>query len=110
MQEHVILVNTSRGGVVKTEDLVKGLKSGKIFGAALDVFEGEEEFLFKDMSSQGFRNHPDLKELAKMDNVIMSSHIAFYTDESVKQITEKTLNNFKGFFENDNLDEKAFVV
>ena len=45
-----------------------------------------------------------------MHNVIMSSHIAFYTDESVKQITEKTLKNFEGFLGNDILDEKAFVV
>ena len=58
----------------------------------------------------GFENHPDLKELSCMDNVIMSSHIAFYTDESVRQITEKTFQNFKTYVQNEDLDEKAFVI
>ena len=110
MHNNVILVNTSRGEVVNTGDLVKGLQSGKIFGVALDVFEGEKAFMFKDMSAKGFENHRELEELANMHNVIMSSHIAFYTDESIKQITEKTLHNFEQFFGKDKLDEKAFVV
>ena len=109
MRQDVILVNTSRGEVVSTGCLVNGLKSGKVFGVALDVFEGEKAFMFKDMSEKGFENHPELEELASMDNVIMSSHIAFYTDESVRQITEKTFENFEGFLKND-FDEKAFVA
>merc|ERR1711974_325951 len=66
MKKNVILVNTSRGDVVHTANLVEGIKSGKIFGAALDVFEGEKAFIFKDLSERGFRDHPDLKELAGM--------------------------------------------
>ena len=65
--------------------------------------------MFKDMSEKGFENHPELEELANMDNVIMSSHIAFYTDESVRQITEKTFENFEGFLKNE-FDERAFVA
>ena len=110
MKQDVILVNTSRGEVVETSAITRGLKSGKIFGVALDVFEGEKEWIFKDMTGAGFENHPDLKELSCMDNVIMSSHIAFYTDESVRQITEKTFQNFKSFVQGESLDEKAFVV
>ena len=45
-----------------------------------------------------------------MNNVIISSHVAFYTDESIKQITEKTLSNFQGFEGKEELDEKAFVA
>lgn len=110
MKKNMIIVNTSRGEVVNTADLVEGLKSGKVFGAALDVFEGEKAFMFKDMSQKGFVNHPDLQELANMHNVIMSSHVAFYTDESIRQITEKTLSNFEGFTGKTDLDEKAFVA
>ena len=110
MQDNVIIVNTSRGEVVKTHDLVQGLKCGKIFGIALDVFEGEKQFMFKDMSEKGFEHHPDLEELVSMDNVIISSHIAFYTDESVRQISEKTFQNFDDFIKNENIDESAFVV
>jgi lactate dehydrogenase-like 2-hydroxyacid dehydrogenase len=47
MRDGVIIVNTSRGEVVHTNALVEALKSGKVAGAALDVFEGEKEFIFK---------------------------------------------------------------
>ena len=47
MKDDVILVNTSRGEVVKTSAIAQGLKSEKIFGVALDVFEGEKELIFK---------------------------------------------------------------
>ena len=110
MMKDVIIVNTSRGEVVHTDDLVRGMKSGKIFGAALDVFEGEKQFIFKDMTEKGYADCPALKELTSMDNVIISSHIAFYTDEAVRQITEKTFNNFEGFFGKQQLDESAFVA
>ena len=45
-----------------------------------------------------------------MHNVIISSHVAFYTDESIRQITQKTLDNFEGFTGVVELDEKAFVA
>ena len=86
------------------------MKSKKIFGVALDVFEGEKAFMFKDMTKVGYEHYPDLQELTSMDNVIISSHIAFYTDESVRQITEKTLSNFEGFVGKKEIDEKAFVA
>ena len=53
---------------------------------------------------------PELEELSKMNNVIISSHVAFYTDESIKQITDKTVSNFEGFLGKEELDEKAFVA
>ena len=110
MKKHVILINTSRGEIVKTPDLVDGLKNGKIFGASLDVFEGEKAFIFKDMTEKGFKDFPELEELSKMHNVIVSSHVAFYTDESIRQITEKTLSNFLGFSGKEEMDDKAFVA
>ena len=103
-------VNTSRGEIVNTPDLVEGLKSGKIFGVCLDVFEGEKAFMFKDMTKVGYEHYPELQELTSFNNVIISSHIAFYTDEAIRQITEKTLNNFEGFIGVGELDEQAFVA
>lgn len=112
MKKNVIIVNTSRGEIINTSDLVEGLKSGKIFGVALDVFEGEKAFMFKDMAMVGYEHYPELKDLTGMSNVIISSHVAFYTDESIKQITEKTLDNYQSFAEDGQaiIDEKAFVV
>ncbi len=47
MKDGVIIVNTSRGEIINTHDLVEAIKSGKVSGAGLDVFEGEKEFIFK---------------------------------------------------------------
>ncbi len=110
MKKHVILINTSRGEIVNTPDLVDALKSGRIFGCALDVFEGEKAFIFKDCSEKGLDQLPEIKELSQMHNVIISSHVAFYTDESIRQITEKTLSNFEGFSGKEEMDEKAYVA
>jgi D-lactate dehydrogenase len=90
MMKNVIIINTSRGEVVHTPDLVQGLEEGKIFGAALDVFEGEKAFIFKDNHKTGFGNLPELDALSKMHNVIISSHVAFYTDESIRQVGGET--------------------
>ena len=95
---------------MNTPDLVDGLKSGKIFGVALDVFEGEKAFMFKDMSNIGYEHYPELEDLTSMTNVIISSHIAFYTDQALKQISQKTLDNFEGFIGKQELDESAFVA
>ena len=104
MKEGVIIVNTSRGEIINTHDLVDAIKSGKVSGAALDVFEGEKEFIFKvrfcallqyllnnrcvsqDMTEKGFEDFPDLEELTARGNVILSGHVAFYTHESVQQV------------------------
>lgn len=110
MKQDVILVNTSRGEIVNTEDLVNGLKSGKIFGVLLDVFEGEKAYIFEDNTAKGFKSHPHVEELSRMDNVILSSHIAFYTDEAVRQITDKTFQNFEEFVTNKGIQEQAIVV
>ena len=75
------MVNTSRGQVVKTADLVKNLKSGKVPGAALDVLEFED-------ASFGFLNSkdPDFAYLAASDRVILTPHIAGCTRESNEKL------------------------
>jgi len=83
MKDGAMLVNTSRGEVVDEEALIKALKSGKLLGAALDVFEKEP--LPKD--------HP----LTKMPNVILSPHIAWYSEEAMMEQKRETVLNVKEF-------------
>ena len=61
----------------------QALESKKLWGVALDVFEGEKKYIFHDKSKEGFQEHPDLAKLATFEHVILSSHIAFYTDQVV---------------------------
>ena len=49
------------------------------------MFEGEKKYIFHDKSKEGFQDHPDLAKLATFEHVILSSHIAFYTDQVINQ-------------------------
>jgi len=109
MKNDVVLVNTSRGEIVHIPSLIKALEAKKLWGVALDVFEGEKKYIFHDKSKAGFRDDPDLARLAQFEHVILSSHIAFYTDQAVEQITEKTIENYLGYLGKGPKDEKAFI-
>jgi len=109
MKNDVVLVNTSRGEIVHIPSLIKALEAKKLWGVALDVFEGEKKYIFHDKSKAGFRDNPDLARLAQFEHVILSSHIAFYTDQAVEQITAKTIENYLGFLGKGPKDDKAFI-
>eukprot|EP00088_Acartia_fossae_P022192 TRINITY_DN23454_c0_g1_i1.p1 TRINITY_DN23454_c0_g1~~TRINITY_DN23454_c0_g1_i1.p1 ORF type:complete len:123 (-),score=47.44 TRINITY_DN23454_c0_g1_i1:159-527(-) len=110
MKQDVVLVNTSRGEVVHIPSLIKALETKKLWGVALDVFEGEKKYIFHDKSKEGFKEDPNLAKLATFEHVILSSHIAFYTDQAIDQITSKTLENYEGFIGKGELDKKAFII
>lgn len=97
MKKGVVLVNTSRGALVDAEALLGAIKSGKIGGAALDVYEEEAEFFFEDNSDHIM---PDdvLARLLSMPNVIISSHQAFLTEEALDNIAKATLQNVAVYF------------
>ena len=78
-KKNIYLVNTSRGKVVKTKDLVENLRSGKISGACLDVLE-YEELSFENLEIDAFPE--DFRNLVGMQNVVLSPHIAGWTHES----------------------------
>jgi len=95
----VVIVNTSRGALIDAEALLAAIKSGKIGGAALDVYEEEAEFFFEDNSDHIM---PDdvLARLLSMPNVIISSHQAFLTEEALDNIAATTLKNVADYFNN----------
>ena len=84
-----MLVNTSRGEIVELPALIEALESKKLWGVALDVFEGEKKYIFHDKSKDGFKEHPDLAKLSQFEHVILSSHIAFYTDQVIRETNFK---------------------
>ncbi|MDD3687517.1 MAG: NAD(P)-dependent oxidoreductase [Bacteroidales bacterium] len=88
-KKEIILINTARGPVVKTVDLVSALKSGKVRAAGLDVIEYEESSF---ESSTGMIDKEEFKYLASCDNVILTPHIAGWTHESKIKLAEVLVN------------------
>ncbi|NQV24060.1 MAG: 2-hydroxyacid dehydrogenase, partial [Rhodopirellula sp.] len=92
MKHGVVLVNTSRGGIVDTNAVVTGLKSGQIGGLAIDVYEEEADLFFEDLSSEVL--HDDVfARLLTFPNVLITGHQAFFTQEAMEQIAATTLSN-----------------
>jgi D-lactate dehydrogenase len=96
MKDGVFIINTGRGGLIDTKALISGLKSKKIGGVGLDVYEEEEAFFFQDHSERGI-NDDTLARLISFPNVLISSHQAFLTKEALTNIAETTLFNLREF-------------
>jgi len=94
MQNGVYIINTSRGKLIDTKELVKELETGKIAGLGLDVYEDEGEYFSNDMSNS-YKRDKQLSLLLSMPNVLISSHQAFFTEEALNKIAKDTLQNVK---------------
>lgn len=97
MKKGVYIINTSRGSLINSEDLLEGLKSKKIGGAALDVYEEESDIFFEDKSHK-LIDDDTLRILLSMPNVILTSHQAFLTKEALENIADVTLGNIDSYF------------
>jgi D-lactate dehydrogenase len=104
MKRGAILVNTSRGGLIDTGALLRALESGKLSGAGLDVIE--EECCFREeaeLAAGKYREQCDLQALVRnhalisRNDVIITPHIAWYSDEAVMRILETTVENIEKF-------------
>lgn len=105
MKDKVFILNTSRGALIDTEALIEGIKSGKVGGAGLDVYEEESEFFYEDLSETILKDDV-LSRLIMMPNVLITSHQAFLTHEALRRIAEITLGNIKSFFDGQPLENE----
>lgn len=106
MKQGVVIINTSRGKLIDTSDLISELEKGKIGGLGLDVYEDEEEFFLNDMSNSYIRDK-DLSTLLSMPNVVITSHQAFFTKEALNKIASDTCENIKDIFEKDECENEV---
>ena len=102
MKKGVVIINTSRGGLIDAEALLNGIKARKIGAACLDVYEEEADIFFEDRSGH-ILNDDLLSRLISMPNVIVTSHQAFLTEEALNNIAETTVNNILSYFNNDGI-------
>lgn len=96
MKDGVILVNTSRGGLIKTEDLIKGIREGKFFAVGLDVYEEENGSVYEDLSER-ILGHSTMARLLSFPNVMVTSHQGFFTKEALEAISRTTVDNAMAF-------------
>lgn len=107
MKDDVILVNTSRGALVKTEDLIQGIRSRKFFGVGLDVYEEEGSNVFENREDE-LLEHSVTARLLSFPNVIVTSHQGFLTHEALMAISQITLQNALDY-ENGKIDKGNLV-
>lgn len=104
-KDGVYVINTSRGALIESQSLLKALRSGKVAGAGLDVYEEETDLFFEDFSNVVMQDEV-LALLVSMPNVIVTSHQAFFTKEALTNIAETTLANLSRFFAGQPLENE----
>lgn len=113
MKSSAYIINTSRGALIDSEDLLEALLDKKIGGACLDVYEEEVDLFYKDNSETIIKDHI-LSRLIGLPNVIVTSHQGFLTREALTNIASTTLENISAFFAEGSLENaveyKSFVL
>ena len=106
MKDGVILVNTSRGGLIKTDDLIAGIRDHKFSAVGLDVYEEETDYVYEDMSERILQTST-IQRLLSFPNVTMTSHQGFFTEEALTNIAETTLENASAFMHGEELKNEV---
>jgi D-lactate dehydrogenase len=105
MKDGVMLINTSRGGLIDTKALVKGLKHKKIGFLGIDVYEQEENLFFNDLSDEIIQDDLIMR-LITFPNVLITAHQAFFTENAMQNIADTTVLNIKQFLSGETLDNE----
>lgn len=109
MKDGVMIVNSGRGLLIDSADLVEGLKNKKIGAAGLDVYEEEANYFFEDKSDEIIQDDI-LGRLLSFHNVLITSHQAYFTQEAIENITKTTLNNIEEFIQNEPLTNEVRYI
>ncbi|WP_228851157.1 2-hydroxyacid dehydrogenase [Aegicerativicinus sediminis] len=106
MKDGAMVINTSRGGLIDTADVIEALSHRKIGYLGIDVYEQEENIFYKDLS-ESIINDDYILRLNSFPNVLITSHQAYFTKEAMDEITTTTLNNIKAFKNGEKLKNEV---
>lgn len=106
MKPGVMIINTGRGKLIHTEDLIEGLRTKRVGSAGLDVYEEEKNYFYEDRSDK-IIDDDVLARLLMMPNVVLTSHQAFFTAEAMHNIALTTLESIKEFSEGKELTNEV---
>lgn len=107
MKTGVTLINTSRGALINTADIIEALKAKKVAALCIDVYEQEETLFFKDLSFE-IIDDDEIQRLLSFPNVLLTAHQAFFTKEALEEIANVTLKSIAQLNE-DSMPENAAV-
>ncbi|CAM3575540.1 2-hydroxyacid dehydrogenase [Flavobacterium psychrophilum] len=108
IKKGAMIINTSRGAIINTEDAISALKLEQIGYLGIDVYEDEGDLFFKDRS-QSIIQDDVFERLLSFHNVLITPHQAFYTQEAVTEIAKITIKNFSDFEENKVLENEVKI-
>ena len=108
MKDGVMIINTGRGALVKTEDAIEALKIGKLGYLGMDVYEQEEKLFFRDLSENVIQDEI-LMRLIGFPNVLITAHQGFFTKEALEQIAVITLKNISSFESGEQLENEVGI-
>jgi D-lactate dehydrogenase len=109
MKKGVMLINTSRGGLIDTTAVITALKSGQIGYLGMDVYEQEEHIFFRDLSSNIITDDT-IQRLMSFPNVLITAHQAFFTQEALTQIAITTLKNIRSLLQSEAITKQALLL
>lgn len=109
MKKGMMLINTSRGGIIKTNDVIRALKSTQVGYLGIDVYEGEEGIFFKDLSDE-IISDDTIERLMSFNNVLITPHQAFFTKEALDEIARITISNFSSIEDGESNGNEVFPV
>jgi D-lactate dehydrogenase len=109
MKDHVMIINTSRGALIQTLDVIHALKSGKVGYLGIDVYEQEEKLFFTDHSGDIIQDDA-IQRLMSFPNVLVTAHQAFFTNEALTQIALVTFGNIESLLTQNDIDNKAALL
>ena len=109
MKKGVMLINTSRGGLIDTGAVIEALKQQQIAYLGIDVYEQEEKLFFRDLSADIIEDDT-IQRLMSFSNVLVTAHQAFFTAEALTQIALTTLRNIGELDQQGNLSTQAALL
>jgi len=109
MKPGVVLINTSRGGLICTADVIRALKERKVRALGIDVYEQEENLFFRDLSGS-IIDDDEIQRLMSFPNVLITGHQAFFTEEAMTQIAQVTLANIDVLLKGGEPADKSAIL
>lgn len=106
VKKGMMLINTSRGAIINTKDVIKSLKTGQLGYLGIDVYEEEENIFFRDLSDTVIKDD-QIERLMSFNNVLITPHQAFFTKEALDEIARITISNFNAFEGNTDTDNEV---